>query len=98
MAPVGMLAARLIPLRVISEGDGRHTGLIGHEGDQRLRQLLGRPHEATLRAGAIGRPAPLAAEWVRQDHVRAETLTPSKHRLGRRPELDTTRMVIFSDL
>ena len=36
-----MFAARLVPLRVIGEVDARHTELIGHEGDHRLRRLLG---------------------------------------------------------
>jgi hypothetical protein len=39
-----MFAAGLIPLRVIGEGGGWHTELIGHEGDHRLRRLLGRSH------------------------------------------------------
>jgi hypothetical protein len=39
-----MFAAGLIPLRVIGESGGRHTELIGHEGDHRLRRLLDRSH------------------------------------------------------
>jgi hypothetical protein len=38
-----MLAAGLIPLRIIGEVGGRRTELMGHKGDHGLRWLLTRP-------------------------------------------------------
>ena len=77
-----MFAARLIPLRVVGEDSGRHSELIGHEGDHPLRRLLSRchaeawiPEEAQLdgESEPVDRPPlhPDQRQVLRAEHVMA---------------------------